>query len=183
MPPPPPPPPKQEKALTVLLTGFGSFARIADNPSWSIVESLLSSAPLVITTPSTTYTLRLLPYPSPIKVCYATIDTLVPSLWESGGWDYVLHIGVGHEGGFQLERRAWEEGYVLKDVDGRYPGDGEVVSKGEEMKGVHGGEQAVPPDERPGRQLYTALDIEAIATFVGESIAVRPPPLLPADAC
>ncbi|KAI5847490.1 hypothetical protein BZA05DRAFT_457548 [Tricharina praecox] len=196
-PPPPPPPQKQaQKTLTILLTGFGPFVRISDNPSWSIVETLLSSGPLTIRTPSTLYTIHLLPHPSAIKVSYATIDALVPSLWETGtrAWDYVLHIGVGREGGFKLERRAWVDGYVLRDVDGRFPGDGGVgdgVGKGEgkgkgkgegegkgeekgvEMKGVHGGEQALPLDERPGRQLYTALDVEAIAKFVGESVTAK----------
>ena len=68
------------------------------------------------------------------------------------------------------------EGYVLKDVDGRYPGDGDGVDEGVEMKSVHGSEQVLSPDKRPGRQVYTALDVDAITKFVGESVIVRPPP-------
>ena len=124
--PPPPPPPKPTKTVerTVLLTGFDGFSRIADNPSWNIVSSFVSPKDQSISfiAGDTEYKITFVAHPSAVKVAYATVDALIPELWKTGAWDYLLHVGVGLEGGYELETRAWESGYVLKDVDGKIPG-------------------------------------------------------------
>ena len=207
MPPPPPlpppsqpqPPAKKNKKITVYLTGFSSFARVVDNPSWAIVASFLGEngdgdTKLELTTiPG--YTVVFRPHPEAVRVAYATADALVPELWAVQGveWDYILHIGVGLEGGFQLETQAWEGGYTLKDVDGCVPvgggcssghGDGgekaERKGKGEvgveevegvEVTRVHGSENpAANPGE--GKLLKTTLDVPWIVDFVATSVTV-----------
>lgn len=221
MPPPPPlpppsqpqPPTKENKKITVYLTGFGSFARVASNPSWAIVASFLGEngdidgdTKLELTTiPG--YTIVFRPHPEAVRVAYATADALVPELWAVQGveWDYILHIGVGLEGGFQLETQAWEGGYKLKDVDGCVPvgggcgngrddgcrgggekaerkaqGEVEVVEvEGVEVTRVHGSENPAA-NQGEGKLLKTALDVPWIVDLVATSVTVcRPSPLFP----
>ncbi|KAA8904958.1 hypothetical protein FN846DRAFT_13110 [Sphaerosporella brunnea] len=174
-----PPPPTQQppKEIKVLLTGYGSFSRIAENPSFGIVASILSSPVPVTITTIPGYTVTLVPYPVALRVAYTQIDSLIPQLWEEaaaaaeGGWDYVLHLGVGLEGGFKFESRAWERGYRLKDVDGFAP-DGAV-----DMYGVHGSENPAAA-KGEGRELWTGLDTAWITALVAGSVVAKEDGLL-----
>lgn len=159
------------------LTGFGSFSRITDNPSWAIVNSFLEPAHQTITIPGG-YTITFRAHPDAIKVSYSTVDALVPKLWvqHGEGWDYILHLGVGLEGGFELETQCWEAGYKLKDVDGCIPcvpGDDEG-KKAVDMNGVHGSENE-NANKGEGRLLKTALDVVWVVDLVSRSVTVFPP--------
>jgi hypothetical protein len=164
---------KKPKEIKVLLTGYGSFSRIADNPSWGIVSSFLPPTEETLCIPGCTITI--VAHPEALRVSYSFVDALVPALWEQPqDWDYILHLGVGLEGGFHLETRAWEKGYKLKDVDGLAP-DGET---GVEMKAVHGSEDT-DAAKGEGRVLTTALDVPWIVELVRECVTVIPPPAPP----
>ena len=46
-------------------------------------------------------------------------------IYETADFDYILHVGVGLDGGYQLEMVARKEGYTRVDVDGLGPADGD----------------------------------------------------------
>jgi hypothetical protein len=181
---------KKPKEIKVLLTGYGSFSRITDNPSWGIVASFLAPSEETTTTTTKTkttlsipgHTITIVAHPEALRVSYSFVDALVPVLWEQQDWDYILHLGVGLEGGFQLETRAWEKGYKLKDVDGLTP-DAAAAAAAEkeavEMKAVHGSEDKNAA-KGEGRVLTTTLDVPWIVGLVKECVTVTPPPRGPA---
>lgn len=115
-----------------------------------------------ITTPDG-YKITIVAHPEAVRVSYAAVDALVPRLWEEAGWDYVLHVGVGFEGGFQLETRAWVNGYVMKDVDGEAPEEG-----GGRMKDVHGGEGG----GGEGEVVRTGVDVPWVVGLVEKEVVV-----------
>lgn len=73
---------------------------------------------------------RIATHPEPIRVSYARVRELVPTLWDDGAApDVVLHIGMaGPRPFYQVERRAHRTGYRSKDVDGCLP-DGEPTAR------------------------------------------------------
>ena len=127
--------------ITILVTGFGPFkAQYPVNPSWEIVKSLpplislssFSSSPQPTSSSSSSTTalgpqIRLIVYPSPVKVAYATVRELVPKLWSSEQGrmiDFCVHVGMaGERERYALERRGHRSGYWMRDVDGVILGD------------------------------------------------------------
>ena len=97
--------------IRVLITGFGAFSRVSDNPSYKIALAL----------PPTLPDITLHSYPHPVRVSYPSITTLIPSLWRPRTFSYILHIGVGIGPRYALETRAWEHGYASPDVDNFAP--------------------------------------------------------------
>ncbi|KAJ1529123.1 hypothetical protein HK405_002174, partial [Cladochytrium tenue] len=70
--------------VRVLLTGFGAFGRYEHNPSYAIVSSFGPSTTLHAVGPSgRRYAVILQPHPDPVRVAYATVDSLVPALWRA----------------------------------------------------------------------------------------------------
>lgn len=109
------------KDIIIYITGFGPWSRIIDNPSSAISGSLLPAGSTIIRftgSDGVNYNIHLHPHLEPVRVCYKDVDEFVEKLWEEGGFDYVLHLGLGHNGMYQLETQAHEEGYDYADVDG-----------------------------------------------------------------
>lgn len=122
--------------ITVYITGFGvrpsvrsphykaaltppqPFRKVTRNPSWEIVSSFLPSTR--ISSPS--YAIDIVPHPDFVKVAYETVDTLIPQIHAKQTFDYILHVGVGLPGDYEIETVAHEKGYVKADVDGLIPG-------------------------------------------------------------
>jgi hypothetical protein len=108
-----------------------------------------------------------------VKVAYATVDALVPRLWEDGFdrgcWDYVLHLGVGLKGPYSVETRAWELGYVLKDVDGLIPGP-PVGGTPDEARGRSGDGSGGGPGV--GRVLRTRVGVAEVVALVAGRVKV-----------
>ncbi|CCX32779.1 hypothetical protein FPQ18DRAFT_322109 [Pyronema domesticum] len=155
--------PTNPKQIHVLITGYGGFSRIAVNPSWGIASTFI--IPQTISLPSDGLEIVITAHPDELRVSYPLIDALVPELWKDRKWDYILHIGVGLEGGYCLETQTWSEGYKLKDVDGFAPEVGEEV----EMKGIHGSEQKEVAKGK-GRILKTAVDVKWVVEKVVEKV-------------
>ena len=66
------------------------------------------------------YTIRLLVHPSPIRVSYATVASLIPTLLQQHNPDYIFHIGVaGGRSTYTLETIGHRDNYKIKDVDDR----------------------------------------------------------------
>lgn len=112
--------PDEDRLLTVLVTGFGPFQeRFPVNPSFEIAQSLPALLPNV----GTEEAIQIIPYGSPIRVCYEDARLLVPALLKSyeGTVDMVLHIGMASgRSYYAAERFAHREGYgALKDLDGK----------------------------------------------------------------
>ena len=160
---PPPRTAANKRKATVLLTGFGDFSRITENPSWEIVRGFIEPQTVVT---ADGHRITIVAHPEAVRVAYAAVDALVPQLWAARAWDYVLHVGVGFEGGFQLETRAWQDGYVLRDVDGETPGS----AHGVEMRGVHGGEGGAAG--RTGKVLETGIDVAWVVAQVAREVKV-----------
>lgn len=77
-------------------------------------------------TPSLTIRITFQPHAHPVRVTYADVDDTVPTIYDTAQFDYILHVGVGIPGGFELEKIAWGTGYNMGDVDGLVPGGGEA---------------------------------------------------------
>jgi pyrrolidone-carboxylate peptidase len=66
------------------------------------------------------YEIRLIVHPSPIRVSYATVTTLLPQLIAQHAPDYIFHIGMaGGREHYTLETIAHRDGYKIRDVDDR----------------------------------------------------------------
>ncbi|KAL0631273.1 hypothetical protein Q9L58_009872 [Maublancomyces gigas] len=104
--------------ITVYVTGFGPFRKVSRNPSWEIVSSFLPSTRVS----SDLYNIDIVPHPDFVKVAYETVDTLIPTVHAEKTFDYILHVGVGVPGDYEIETVAHEKGYVKADVDGLIPG-------------------------------------------------------------
>ncbi|KAK1050400.1 hypothetical protein LTR74_017040, partial [Friedmanniomyces endolithicus] len=112
-----------ERAITVLVTGFGPFQdRYPVNPSHEITRLLPSSIPQ--TTPGRK-PIHVIGYGSAIRVCYAEARELLPPLLEAyhKTIDLVLHIGMASgRQYYAAERYAHRSGYSKhKDLDGCTP--------------------------------------------------------------
>jgi pyroglutamyl-peptidase len=65
-------------------------------------------------------TIRLIVHPTPLRVSYPVVASLVPQLLAHYDPDYVFHIGMaGGRDYYALETRAHRDGYRIRDVDGR----------------------------------------------------------------
>ena len=127
--------------VNVLVTGFGvgvttilDYAEVTDslqlfqdaptvNASWLIAQSLPRELPPSIVHPSKT---RITVYREPVEVNYATVQKLIPRLYEhSTHYDFVLHLGVSAQHPFyKIERydskASWGDCDV-PDAYGDYP--------------------------------------------------------------
>lgn len=147
-----------KKPITVYLTGFGPFRKFSENPSWQITSSFLPSASVS----TDIYDITIIPHPVPIRVAYETIDTLVPSIHAEKKFDYILHIGVGLPGSYEIETVAHEKGYVKGDIDGLVPG-GKKADPEKEMENKTGDTGKSATEDEDGGQVYkTELDVERI---------------------
>ncbi|OAL22953.1 hypothetical protein AYO22_06861 [Fonsecaea multimorphosa] len=64
------------------------------------------------------YKIKLIVYPSAIRVSYSTVSTTVPSLITTHDPDFILHIGMaGGRDCYSLETRGHRDHYRIKDVD------------------------------------------------------------------
>jgi pyrrolidone-carboxylate peptidase len=64
--------------------------------------------------------IRLIVHPTPLRVSYAVVTSLVPQLLAHCDPDYIFHIGMaGGRDYYALETRAHRDGYRIRDVDGR----------------------------------------------------------------
>lgn len=138
------------REVNVLVTGFGSFKSFTTNPSYLIAsqlaqqlypESPSNSVALNHLSPPNTqhpirdpdprpYRIKILVYPTPVRVAYASVNDLIPKVITGqvpddvpippDGFDYVLHIGMaaGREN-YTVETIAHRDHYKLKDVDDR----------------------------------------------------------------
>ncbi|RPA80758.1 hypothetical protein BJ508DRAFT_415228 [Ascobolus immersus RN42] len=122
------------ETITVYLTGFGSFGKITDNPSYNIVSSFVDHPGFLLTT--STRRIRVIPraHPEAVKVSYEGVAKLIPEIYASQDFNYIIHVGVGTPGGYTLEMKAHATGYsnpTRKDVDGKTLDDTEfLVSPG-----------------------------------------------------
>jgi pyroglutamyl-peptidase len=64
--------------------------------------------------------IRLIVHPTPLRVSYQVVASLVPQLLAYHDPDYIFHIGMaGGRDYYALETRAHRDGYRIRDVDGR----------------------------------------------------------------
>ncbi|KAF8427511.1 hypothetical protein EV426DRAFT_529487 [Tirmania nivea] len=122
------------KHIKVYLTGYGPFRGIAENPSGQIANSLLPETSIYIhPRPHLTLRITIHPHSTPIRVAYADVDRTVSEIYNTASFDYILHVGVGLAGGFELEKIAYGDGYYMGDVDGLVPG-GEKAKSDEDLR-------------------------------------------------
>ena len=160
------------------------FLNIVDNPSSQITNSLLPSTSLILPlSPTKRLKIIIRPHPVPLRVAYASIKQDVNDIFETQSFDYILHVGVGLNGGYKLETIAWGHGYSRPDVDGlvpvgETPQDEATLKKWEFLKrwggSLKGGCEIM--QEEVGGWLGTGLDVAWICKnvqkgrvrFVGE---------------
>lgn len=80
---------------------------------------------------STIIKANIIVHPTPIKVAYESVRTLIPTLWDSPSdiesnpetksrIDYAIHIGMAYGRKFySIEKQAHRNGYTMRDVDGK----------------------------------------------------------------
>ncbi|KAF2644568.1 peptidase C15, pyroglutamyl peptidase I-like protein [Massarina eburnea CBS 473.64] len=103
----------------VLITGFGPFQGVPNNPSFAIASRLPTTLPNNI---------ELIVYPSAVPVAYHPVVDLLPGLYNSTQPDLSLHIGVAEgrtyfavEQTSQRNVYSWAtdvQGQVFKDSEG-----------------------------------------------------------------
>ncbi|KAK5743447.1 hypothetical protein LTR17_002622 [Elasticomyces elasticus] len=101
--------PDNDRAITILVTGFGPFqAKFPVNPSYEIARSLPPSIPQASADHKP---IQIIGYGSPIRVCYNEAKELIPELLEAPK-------------AYAAERCAHRTGYMKhKDLDGCFPQD------------------------------------------------------------
>jgi pyroglutamyl-peptidase len=76
-------------------------------------------------------------HPEPVRVAYKAVRELIPRLWDNQKIDYMIHIGMATSRKFySVERRGHRDGYEMRDVDGKRPG--ETKERGKEWDGLPG---------------------------------------------
>lgn len=109
--------------FTILVTGFGPFQeKFPVNPSFEIMKRL----PELLPAASPKHTaVRIIQYPTPIRVAFDNVRELVPRLHNDHAdtIDAVLHIGMASGRKYYcIERYGHRDGYVKnKDLDGKIP--------------------------------------------------------------
>ncbi|KAG0641384.1 hypothetical protein HOY80DRAFT_733865 [Tuber brumale] len=154
---------KKKKNITIYLTGFGPFRTHTENSSWAIISSFQPGTTIA----TETHTITLQPHPHWLKVAYASVTSEVPPLHTATdgiAFDYILHVGLGKAGEYHLERRAFEEGYVFGDVDGKVPGGADAAPERGIMQSESEGEDGGGAEGREpgGREFGCALDVRWI---------------------
>lgn len=95
--------------VRVLLTGFGAFLDISDNPSWEIARRLPSSISGL-----DGESIQIIVPPDPMPAAYHRIMEQVTTLIELHTPDIVIQMGLDVDSGpgiFKVERSAPREGY------------------------------------------------------------------------
>ncbi|KAF8513021.1 peptidase C15, pyroglutamyl peptidase I-like protein [Hysterangium stoloniferum] len=135
------PPPPSGPRYYVLVTGYGPFANIINNPSWACTSPLHNA---VLHTPSgATIHITVL---GPVRVSYPAVLKLLPGIHArpprlptidetesifdkplldvqpppEDGYDFVFHLGAGMNGAISLEQLGHKTGYSMPGVDGVY---------------------------------------------------------------
>ncbi|EUC48440.1 hypothetical protein COCMIDRAFT_87368 [Bipolaris oryzae ATCC 44560] len=119
---PQPPSEQGEKPVTVLVTGFGPFlTRFPKNSSWEIASTLPSLLP---SSPTNKTPIHIHVHHEPIRVAYATVLNLIPTLLPPGNPmnpspDIILHIGLAAgRNYYAIEQGSRSRGYGnIADVD------------------------------------------------------------------
>lgn len=126
----------------VLITGFGPFLDITNNPSYEIVRRLQPTIP----GPNTS--IDLINIASAIPAKYHEIHDQTANLIKEHEPDIVLHMGLAHgRSYFAIEKGAEREGYHEVPDEGR-----RVFTRGENKK-VFGKSEA---------KLESSLDLESV---------------------
>ncbi|KAF2469054.1 peptidase C15, pyroglutamyl peptidase I-like protein [Lindgomyces ingoldianus] len=123
----------------VLITGFGAFQDVPNNPSYEVASRLPTSL---------SDSIHLVVYPSAIPVAYHPVINLIPNLIQTHQPDIVLSIGVAPgRSYFAVEQTAHKNGYNrVPDVENK-------TFTAAENDAVWGSQ---PP------QLSTSLDLEDV---------------------
>ncbi|KAG8824135.1 hypothetical protein FRC19_002458 [Serendipita sp. 401] len=114
-------------ATRVVITGFGPFMSITDNPSFKINQSLPST--LTVYRNKKPQTITLERYPDAIHVAYESVLQIIPQIYDQYASEshkpallpFFIHIGAGYSGHYAIERLAHRDGYVLSDVEDKQP--------------------------------------------------------------
>ncbi|KAF2186164.1 peptidase C15, pyroglutamyl peptidase I-like protein [Zopfia rhizophila CBS 207.26] len=94
-----------ENEVKVLVTGFGPFQNITNNPSWEIASRLSSTLPK-------DSTIKLIVHPTPAISAYHAILDYMPKLIQEHDPDIILSIGLDQgRDYFAVEQSAQKEGY------------------------------------------------------------------------
>lgn len=96
----------------VLITGFGPFQGVPNNPSFAIVSRLPSTLPNNI---------EIYTHPSAIPVAYHPTINLLPDLYATTKPDVALHIGVAEGRKYFAVEAGSERGNfdLIRDIDGK----------------------------------------------------------------
>ncbi|CAF0873766.1 unnamed protein product [Rotaria sordida] len=105
----------------VLITGFGPFRSVLNNPSWEVAKALKAylewQRPIHIILEE-------------MHVTYDDVSTRIPDYWLKYNPTLVIHIGVAvGTKEIQIERCACNIDYCYQDNDGCLPEDGRCVKK------------------------------------------------------
>ncbi|EWC46921.1 hypothetical protein DRE_03933 [Drechslerella stenobrocha 248] len=129
---------RPHRIFKVYVTGFGSFEGITENASFHVAAHLPSTLDKKYTSHASDAIkaqdlhVEITGHPTPVTVAYATVEELVPKLYEElVDVDLFVHIGVAPFDYYQVETRARRRPYGppegkpdgRKDVDGKWPVD------------------------------------------------------------
>ncbi|KAF8584822.1 peptidase C15, pyroglutamyl peptidase I-like protein [Ramaria rubella] len=154
----------------VLVTGYGPFSRVPDNPSWRAVKPLHNA--LIHTDSAIIHVTTV----GPIKVTYPAVLSLIPGLHARPprlpapdcldapilepiitpppeGYDFVFHLGAGRNGALSLEQLGHKLGYRNPGVDGK---KAPVIAMEAPVRGFAEGYERFP------EELQTEVDVQGV---------------------
>ncbi|EKM50566.1 uncharacterized protein PHACADRAFT_200515 [Phanerochaete carnosa HHB-10118-sp] len=178
-------------AIHVLITGFGPFRNYSENPSWLAVKALhdailsTTKAQHASSANGAPRTRQIYVTVLEVPVVYENVLQIVPGLHKkppvlpspidpaftpthlpSGGFDFILHVGVAKPGGVSLEQLGHKLGYNAVDAENKYApvvqvpdgSDGET----QPMRGFGKGYEGMP------EELSTVIDIAGLKQHLQE---------------
>lgn len=121
-------------------------------------------------------------YPEPITVTWDNVYNLVPEIYnkyvsksgqEGQGLPFVIHVGAGFYGIYQVEKRAHRDGYTNRDEDGLeapvQPEDDDDARSGKRGGRTGAGlmKRGFPiRDEHAEVELHTRIDVDGVVSDV-----------------
>ncbi|CAE6442255.1 unnamed protein product [Rhizoctonia solani] len=141
-------PADETRTLRILITGFGPFSGVPENPSW-VVASHLNNQTRDFGGVKVHITALEIP------TAYSAVLNTIPALHASKEYDAMVHFGLGLPDRFRIERIGHKLGYPAPDAQGKFS-DIVISNESQEIRGFGAG------FEQFEEELQTSIDVDAV---------------------
>ncbi|GAB1517963.1 hypothetical protein RhiTH_001019 [Rhizoctonia solani] len=141
-------PADETRTLRILITGFGPFSGVPENPSW-VVASHLNNQTRDFGGVKVHITALEIP------TAYSAVLNTIPALHASKEYDAMVHFGLGLPDRFRIERIGHKLGYPAPDAQCKFS-DIVISNESQEIRGFGAG------FEQFEEELQTSIDVDAV---------------------